>query len=118
MKLGFVRLVAKLLILSLCALPYSTRAAMVGTDQVSTAAATQAQREQVRDFVSRADVQQQLQRFGLSADTAKDRVAAMTDEEIRTVSGQISSLPAGATSTAGWLLVIIIIAVIVYYVWK
>jgi len=56
-------------------------------------------------------VTNQLQSFGLDASTAKDRVAAMTDEEVRYLAGRIDSMPAGASSS-GWIVLIIIVAVI------
>ena len=70
----------------------------------------------VLSFVSRADVSGQLQALGLDPATAADRVAAMTDEEVRYIAGRIQSMPAGADA-AGLLLLIIIIAVI-WWAWK
>ena len=117
MRTGWVRFVANLLIVSMCALPYATQAALVGTGDLVATASAQASRDTVQNFVSRADVQNQLQTFGLSADTAKQRVAAMTDDEVRTLAGRIDSLPAGATSNWGWAAVIVI-AIVVYMAWK
>ena len=49
---------------------------------------------------------------------AKDRVAAMTDQEVRTLAGNLDSLPAGA-KTNGWAwAAVIIIAVWIIYAWK
>ena len=67
-------------------------------------------------FSRRADVASQLQSFGLDAATAKDRVAAMTDQEVQYLAGQIKRLPAGA-DTAGVILLILIIAA-VWWFWK
>jgi hypothetical protein len=86
------------------------QAGMIGTDQV-VAQSTQADRTTVLNFVGRSDVASQLQSFGLDASTAKDRVAAMTDEEVRYLAGRIDSMPAGASSS-GWIVLIIIVAVI------
>jgi len=66
----------------------------------------------VLNFLGRTDVANQLQSFGLDSSTAKDRVAAMTDEEVRYLAGRIDSMPAGASSSSGWIVVIIIVAVI------
>ena len=117
MQSRFFRLVARLLIVSLCALPYSSHAAMVGTDQVLSSAQQQSQRAMVGAFLSRGDVQQQLQHFGLTEDSAKQRVAAMTDAEVSTLAGKIDRMPAGADNAWAWVAVIII-AIIIYVNWK
>jgi hypothetical protein len=95
--------------------PYQiAHAGMIGTDQVVQT--SQADRGAVLGFVSRADVAGQLQALGLDPATAKDRVAAMTDDEVRYLAGRIDAMPAGADA-AGLLLLIIIIAVI-WWAWK
>ena len=84
---------------------------MIGTDQV-VASTAQVDRAAVLSFVSRADVVSQLQSFGIDASTAKDRVAAMTDQELRYIAGRIDSMPAGANNSGGWILLIILVLVI------
>ena len=83
---------------------------MIGTGQVASSA-SQAARGAVLNLVGRSDVASQLQSFGLDPSTAKDRVAAMTDEELRYLAGRIDSMPAGADG-AGILLLVILVAVI------
>jgi hypothetical protein len=96
--------------------PYQiAQAAMIGTDQVVQT--SQADRGAVLGFVTRADVAGQLQAFGLDPATAKDRVAAMTDDEVRYLAGRIDAMPAGATDAGTVLLLIVIIAVI-WWAWK
>jgi len=70
----------------------------------------------VLNFVSRSDVASQLQAFGLDPATAKDRVSAMTDDEVRNLAGRINTAPAGA-DVAAVLLLIVVIAVI-WWAWK
>lgn len=84
------------------------QAGMIGTEQV-VASTSQHDRSTVLSFVSRTDVAEQLQSFGLDPASAKDRVAAMTDEEVRTLAGRIDSVPAGANS-AGLLILVLIVA--------
>ena len=113
------KMISQLLILSMVLLPFSTQAGMIGTDQVVTNATAQANLDKVRDFVSRTDVQKQFETLGLTAATAQDRVNAMTQEEINRIAGKIDSLPAGASSNSGWWIAgVIVIAVIIWYVWK
>ena len=118
MQSGWIRFVARLLIISFCALPYSGQAALVGTDQLLGAAQQQGDRAKVDDFLSRSAVQQQLRLFGLTDESARQRVNAMTSEEVRTLAGKIDSLPAGASSSGQTWAIVIIIAVIIWYVWK
>jgi len=90
------------------------QAGMIGTEQfVQT---VQSERGAVLGFVSRSDVAGQLQAFGLDPANAKDRVAAMTDDEVRYLAGRIHAMPTGADA-AGILLLIVVIAVI-WWVWK
>jgi hypothetical protein len=110
------QILVRLLIVLMAWTPYQiAQAGMIGTDQV-VASASQADRNTVLSFVSRGDVAGQLQSMGLDATTAKDRVAAMTDDEVRYVAGKIDAMPAGASSS-GLILLIIIIAVI-WWAWK
>lgn len=117
MNARFFRLVSRLLIVSLLVLPFQmAQAAMVGTDQMVAAShAMQNDREKVRNFLSRADVQAKMETLGLQSDAAKQRVDALTDEEVQKIAGKIDSLPAGAMD--GWAVagVILIIALIWYF---
>lgn len=109
------RIICRMLVLLMIWTPYQVaQAGMIGTDQVVQS--TSAERSAVMNFVSRADVAGQLATMGLDPATAKDRVAAMTDEEVRYIAGKIDAMPAGADG-AGLLLLILIIAVI-WWAWK
>ena len=50
----------------------------------------------------REDVQQQLTLLGVDPDEAAERVAGLSDEELRQIAGQLDELPAGE-STVGIL---------------
>jgi hypothetical protein len=97
-------------------MPFSLQASMVGTDQVVATASDQLNRDKVLSFMSRGDVVKQFETLGLSATTAKERVNAMTQDEVNKIAGKIDSLPAGADSGA-WILVLVIVGVIVWLVW-
>ena len=113
------KLISQLLIASMIFLPFSAQAGMIATDQVLASAANEANRDKVRDFVSRTDVQKQFEALGLTAATAGDRVNAMTQDEINRIAGKIDTLPAGADSSAWWWAAgVLIIAGIVWYFWK
>jgi uncharacterized protein DUF6627 len=87
-------------------------AGVISTDQ-AVAASAQADRAAVLSVISRSDVSSQLQSLGLDAATAKDRVAALTDEEVRSLNGQLQALPAGGD---GWAIAaVILIGVLIWY---
>ena len=113
------KFISQLLILSMVVLPFSTQAGMIGTDQVVANATAEANRDKVRDFVSRTDVQKQFETLGLTTANAAERVNAMTQDEINRIAGKIDTLPAGADSSTGWWIAgIIIVGVIIWYFWK
>jgi hypothetical protein len=110
------RMVCRLLIVSLLAMPFSpAMAGMIGTDAALTPASAQAGRASVLEALARTDVATQLQSQGVDPSAARERVASMTDQEVMALSGQINSLPAGANSTGGWVAAIIIVALIWYF---
>lgn len=118
MNARFFQLLSRLLIVSMLALPFqSVQAGMVATDQMLAAShSAQSDREKVRDFLSRSDVQAKMEALGLQSDVAKQRVAALTDEDIQKIAGKIDTLPAGAVT--GWAVagVIFVILLIWYFV--
>lgn len=116
MNTAWARTICRLLIVLMAWTPFHmAQAGMIGTEQ-AVASSASADRSTVLDFVSRSDVKSQLQALGIDPATAKDRVAAMTDEEVQSLAGRVNSLPAGA-DTAGVLILILIVAAI-WYVWR
>ncbi len=73
----------------------SAHAELVSTEQVSTAAKVQADREKIRTFLNRSDAERSLQAMGVAPEKAKERVDAMTDAEVETIAAKIDALPAG-----------------------
>ena len=117
MNSAWARAVCRLLIVLTIWVPFqAAQAGIIGTEQV-VSQATQAERNTVLGFVSRADVAGQLQALGLDPASAKDRVAAMSDQEVQMLAGRIQTLPAGALDAGGVLLLLLVIGVI-WYVWK
>jgi hypothetical protein len=115
MTSAWARAVCRLSIALAIWMPYQVaQAGMIGTGQISQT--SQTDRGTVLGFMARGDVANELQSFGLDPSTAKARVAAMTDDEVRQLAGKISSAPAGA-DVAGLLLLIVVIAVI-WWAWK
>ncbi len=119
MKTAAMRLVCRFLIASLLLLPFQTlQAGMIGTQQAAALTGAQVERTAVLNVLTRADVANQLQALGVDVQSAKDRVSTMSDEEVRSLAGQLDSLPAGAMSGWGWAAVVIIVAIILWYAWR
>jgi hypothetical protein len=119
-NVSFLKWVSRLLVFSMLWLSFqSANAAIVPTDQALAAPAqAQADRQRVHDFVSRADVAQQLQALGIRADIAKQRVDALTDEEVQRIAGKLDTLPAGAASDWAIAAAVIVIALVIWWAWK
>ena len=68
----------------------------------------------VENIAKRDHVEQQLIKSGVDPADAIERVNQMTDQQISSLQGQISELPAGAgVSTTNLLLIIILVILIV-----
>jgi hypothetical protein len=84
-------------------------AGMIATD----AAVQNAERNRLATLLERPDVAQQLEKMGISAADAKDRVAAMTDAEVASVAGQVDrAVAAGAMSNTDLIIVLLIVLLI------
>lgn len=87
---------------------YAAPAGMVSTQQLAQESRVDQQRAHVSEFISRADVQAQLEARGVDVADARSRIAALTGAELATLSAQIDELPAGegVLETVLFLLVI------------
>lgn len=111
-----VRGLCRFLVVSVMMLSFhSAWAGMIGTQQMMAASHAQAERLMVQDLLSRTELQNQLQALGVDPNAVRDRVAAMTDEEVHGLAGQIQSVPAGGDW--GWWVGLIVIAIIIFLVW-
>ena len=117
----------RLLVVSVtCLSIHCARAEMIATEQAVTVSA-QASRQALLAYLGRADVASQLRSQGVEGTFAAQRVAAISDEEIDTIIGKLSSLPAagqmsgGGTSSGGYagggsaFVVILLLALLVVW---
>jgi hypothetical protein len=102
----FKRLISSLLIVCLAGLGLPVHAGMLPTD------ATSPERSRVLNILDREDVLAQLSVHGVNPADVKARVAAMSDDEVAQLAGQIDSLPAGGADVLGFILVVFIILLI------
>ena len=114
----WAKTICRLLVALMIWTPYQiATAGMIGTDQV-VASSPQADRTTVLNFLNRSDVQSQLQSMGIDPASAKDRVAAMTDNEVNQLAGRIHAMPAGADISWGAVLLLILIAAAAWWFWQ
>jgi hypothetical protein len=102
--------------LSYAGLLHSAQAALVGTEQVAAAqgvvsvdAEAAAQRAHVLSYLDRADVAAGLAEKGVSADQARERVAALTDAEVSQLAHTLDTAPAGASDVLGVIVFVFLI---------
>ena len=81
--------------LSLLCLQTPATAGMVGTAAVLAGQQRAPDRNQLLSALGRDDVRRQLEALGVDPQAAQQRVAALSDEEIRTLDGRLAHLPAG-----------------------
>jgi hypothetical protein len=71
------------------------QAAMIGTDTLLQQHQSQRDREQLLALLGRDEVEQQLAALGVDVADASERVAQLTDSEVRQLNARLGELPAG-----------------------
>ena len=105
MKRAILRVMIGLMIWT----PYQfAMAGMIGSEQL-VASASQTDRVAVLSLLGRADVTRQLQVFGIDPAQARDRVNAMTDQELAAFAQPLDALPAGGGNPAAAILIILLV---------
>lgn len=106
--------VALAMFLNLGVLP-AAQAAMVPTDQVIDQTTAANDRERVKSFLAREDVQQQMETLGVDPEIAAARVAGLSDQEVHKIANKLDELPAGqdAIGTILGVLVFILLVLLI-----
>lgn len=111
MKSTLSHMICRFLVFALAILPFQTgQASMISTDKANTAATVQVDRSLVMNYLNRAQTESELQTMGLDPQSAKDRVAAMSDVEVGTLAGKISAAPAGGDG-------LVLLILVVFFIW-
>lgn len=113
-KARFGRLLAYVLALvtGLQGLPQISMAAPISTQTLLELEARQGRIERVGATLSREEVQKALVSLGVSPAVVTERIASLTDEELRLVEEKLDKLPAGGNTllvVLGILFVVLII---------
>ena len=100
-------------------LTLSFQAAHAGLIRPEQAAAgtVQTDRTMVLDVLARADVSSQLEAKGVDPRQARDRVNAMSDQEVSQLAQDIRQAPAGADG-GGVLLAVVVVAAVWYFFFR
>ncbi len=110
-------LLCYILVVASIVMPFqAAQAGMIGVDQVSSTMSAQADRSDVNNFLNRAATMNQLQSMGVDPQTAKARVASMSDAEVTTLAAKIHTLPAGADG--GLALIVLVVFFIWYFAFR
>ncbi len=72
------------------------RAEMIGTESAISAQSRSNDMAMVQSFMNRDAVRAELEQYGVDADAAAERVAALSDTELRELAANIDQQPAGA----------------------
>lgn len=89
----------------------SARAALISTEQMSTQQTRASNQQKVSGALARPELVRQLESMGVSAEQARQRVQALTDQELATLADQTDRLPAGGDffGTVGLIFIILLI---------
>ena len=108
----FLRMCAVVLGAALCLQTSAVMAGIVTTDELAAPNQTEVEKSKIQTFMDRADVKDRLQALGVNEPSAKDRVAAMTDQEVHAMAQKIDSMPAGGTLSDRDLLLILVLVLL------
>ena len=87
-------------ILIFSGVPLQAYAGVISTDQAIATGQHMQRIERLQEMLAREDVQQELVLRGVDPADASERVAALTEEELASLAGQIDNLPAGGDAIA------------------
>lgn len=98
---------------TLCMLSVATGAKMVSTEQAIGQVTAGQERARVQEFLNRTDAQEKLQAMGIDAQSVKERVASLTDQEVNELARQLDTLPAGGDISNRNLVAVLLIVLLV-----
>ena len=92
-------LVAVVFVLTVIPVP-AAQAKMISTQALAAGAAADDARARIEALLERGEVRAQLTALGVDPQVAHDRVAALSDDEARSLARHIDTLPAGGDALA------------------
>jgi hypothetical protein len=89
------------------------RAEIVETQALATPTEAEQDRAKVQSFVERATVKEKLEAMGVGGLLAKDRVAALSEQEVHALAERIDAMPAGGSLSQMDLVIILLVGILV-----
>lgn len=86
---------------------------IVDTQDLAMHSQAEQDRAKVQSFVERASVKEKLEAMGVGGLLAKDRVAALSEQEVHALAKRIDAMPAGGTLSQMDMVIILLIAILV-----
>lgn len=118
MNLALKKTTCRALVVSLLALSFQTaQAGLIGADQAA-AGTVSAERALVLGSLDRAEVVAQLQAAGVDPVAARERIRAMSEQEVQALAQDMQTAPAGGVSNWGWVAIVLVAALVWYYVFR
>jgi len=113
-KLMFKRMIAAWMILNLLGLGLvpAAQAALIGTQASLSMEQREGRLDRIQSLVLRQEVQREMVTLGVDPGAVQGRLAALTDEELQTLEGQLASLPAGGDSVLAVIGVVFLVLLI------
>ena len=96
--------------------PPAARAEIVTTGLLTAQHVTDVERAKIQSFLDRESVRHKIQAMGIDGLAARDRVAALNDQEVHDLAARIDSLPTGGnvgSFTNEQLIIILLVAILV-----
>ena len=85
---------------------------MVTTQEAMSADQASADRERIAELLNRDDVRSQLVAQGVDPAEVEQRVAALSDQEVRQMNERLDQMPAGANAVVGTLFAVFVILLV------
>lgn len=115
MKLNLQKSTCRVLAAAVLTLSFhSAQAGLIGAEQAA-AGTVGAERALVLASLDRAEVAAQLQAAGVDPLDARERIRAMSDQEVHALAQDIQAAPAGGVSNWGIAAIILVVALVWYY---
>lgn len=105
MQSPFIRAVSRILVVCFTAVSFQAQAGLIGTGEATGRA--------IDARAARSLLVEKVHAYGIAADAAQERVAALSDAEAVQLAGRIESTPAGADGIS-----VGIILVILFLFWR
>lgn len=108
------RFISSLLIIMMLSLSVSklSLAGLVTTTELVSTQQTEFERQQVRDWLARDEVRDQLTAMGVDVKQAQARVNSMTSEEVHAMAANMNNMPAGGNGVLEAVILVLLILIL------